>query len=58
VSGLALSRLVDVYPRRYVLGFAVLAWNGFTVVTALAKGFGLLVVGRVGLGAFEALCSR
>ena len=53
VAGLPLGRAVDIFPRRNVLIFGVLAWSAATLASGLAVSFGQLFVARIFVGAGE-----
>jgi len=54
VAGLPIGRLVDITRRTRLLAIGVAAWSLMTAACGLARGFGMLLVARFGVGAGEA----
>lgn len=54
---LPLARLADRHDRPYILGGAVAVWSAFTAVCGTARGFGSLLLARMGVGAGESACT-
>ena len=52
--GLPLSWLIDRYSRRNIIGASLVAWSAFTTATGLARGYGQLLLARIGVGVGEA----
>ena len=57
VVGVPLGRLADRAPRKFILAGGVFVWSLMTGLSGLARSFGQLVVGRLGVGVGEASCS-
>lgn len=51
VIGIPLARLVDLYPRKFVLACGIAAIGGITALGGLAQGFGQFVASRMFVGA-------
>lgn len=54
VAGIPFARWADRGHRPRIMGFAVLAWSGFTIACSFARSFPQLLLGRVGVGIGEA----
>ena len=57
VAGVPLGRLADRASRKRLLAAGVAVWAGLTACGALASGFAMLLVSRLGVGAGEAVCA-
>jgi MFS family permease len=51
VIGIPLARLVDLYPRKFVLAAGIAAIGGITALGGLAQGFGQFIASRMFVGA-------
>ncbi len=56
-AGIPIARWADVGTRKNIVALAMVIWSGMTMFTATAKGFGSLLVARIGVGIGEAGCS-
>ena len=56
-AGIPIARWADVGVRKNIVALAVVIWSVMTMFTATAKGFGTLLIARVGVGIGEAGCS-
>ncbi len=56
-AGVPIARWADVGVRKNIVALALLIWSGMTMFTSLAKGFGTLMIARIGVGIGEAGCS-
>lgn len=56
VCGMPIARYADRSDRRRIVGVALMLWSGMTALSGAAKGFGLLLVARIGVGIGEAGC--
>jgi MFS family permease len=57
VLGIPIARLAERFNRPFIIGSAVAAWSGFTVMCGMAQNFVQLVLCRIGVGVGEAGCS-
>jgi MFS family permease len=55
--GLPLGHWADVGRRKIILGWGVLVWSAFTVLSGTARNFASLFVYRLGVGIGEASCA-
>lgn len=55
--GLPFGRLADRSSRKGVLAAALLLWTALTALTGFAKGFGTLLICRMGVAVGEAACA-
>jgi MFS family permease len=53
LMGIPISRLVDVYSRRLIIGVGVASWSVMTALCGLASNFWQLFAARVGVGVGE-----
>lgn len=56
-AGIPIARWADVGVRKNIVALAMVIWSVMTMFTATAKGFGALIVARIGVGVGEAGCS-
>ena len=56
-AGIPIARWADVGTRKNIVALALVIWSGMTMFTGTAKGFGGLLLARVGVGIGEAGCS-
>ena len=57
VAGVPLGRLADRVSRKRLLAAGVAVWAALTGFGALASGYAMLLVSRLGMGAGEAVCA-
>jgi MFS family permease len=57
LAGIPLGRLADRASRKRLLAAGVAVWAGLTACGALASGFAMLLVSRLGVGVGEAVCA-
>jgi len=57
IVGLPISRLADVYSRRFIIACAMLFWGASTMACGVARNFTQLFWRRVGVGAGESAFS-
>jgi len=57
VAGVPLGRLADRVNRKRLLAAGVAVWAALTGFGALASGYAMLLVSRLGMGAGEAVCA-
>ena len=57
VAGVPLGRLADRVSRKRLLAAGVAVWAALTGFGALASGYAMLLVSRLGVGAGEAVCA-
>ena len=57
IVGLPISRLADVYSRRFIIACAMLFWGTATMACGVARSFTQLFWARVGVGAGESAFS-
>ena len=57
LAGIPIARWADVGVRKNIVAMALVIWSGMTMFTGTAKGFGMLLAARVGVGIGEAGCS-
>lgn len=50
-AGLVFGRLSDIYPRKYLLVFSIIAWTSFSCLHGLMTKWWHLIVFRIGLAA-------
>src|SRR5262245_57904956 len=55
--GLPLGRLADKWKRNRLLSLSLAAWSVLTAASGLAKGYGSLLITRLGVGIGEATCA-
>ncbi len=56
-AGIPIARWADVGVRKNIVALALVIWSVMTIFTSTAKGFGTLLIARVGVGIGEAGCS-
>jgi len=56
-AGIPIARWADVGVRKNIVALAMVIWSVMTMFTATAKGFGGLLIARIGVGVGEAGCS-
>ena len=56
-AGIPIARWADVGVRKNIVALAMVIWSAMTMFTATAKGFGGLLIARIGVGVGEAGCS-
>ena len=56
-AGIPIARWADVGVRKNIVALAIVIWSAMTMFTATAKGFGGLLIARIGVGVGEAGCS-
>ena len=56
-AGIPIARWADVGVRKNIVALALVIWSLMTIFTSTAKGFGTLLIARVGVGIGEAGCS-
>ncbi|MDG1234087.1 MAG: MFS transporter [Pseudomonadales bacterium] len=56
-AGIPIARWADVGVRKNIVALALVIWSVMTMFTSTAKGFGTLLIARVGVGIGEAGCS-
>tara|TARA_R110002072_G_scaffold64_8_gene397 strand:- start:1384 stop:2736 length:1353 start_codon:yes stop_codon:yes gene_type:complete len=56
-AGIPIARWADVGVRKNIVALALVIWSGMTMFTGTAKGFGGLMLARIGVGIGEAGCS-
>ena len=56
-AGIPIARWADVGVRKNIVALALVIWSVMTMFTSTAKGFGALLIARVGVGIGEAGCS-
>jgi predicted MFS family arabinose efflux permease len=56
-AGIPIARWADRGTRKNIVALAMVIWSGMTMFTSTAKGFGSLLVARIGVGIGEAGCS-
>ncbi len=56
-AGIPIARWADVGVRKNIVAMAMVTWSVMTIFTATAKGFGTLLIARIGVGIGEAGCS-
>ncbi|MHB8679410.1 MAG: spinster family MFS transporter [Rudaea sp.] len=54
VLAIPIAWLADRYSRVWIITTGLLAWSGFTALSGMAAGFGMLFIARVGVGTGEA----
>ncbi|HYD51297.1 MAG TPA: MFS transporter, partial [Gemmatimonadaceae bacterium] len=54
VLGIPLGRLADRRSRRAIVGWGIAVWSVMTTLSGLARGYGQLLLARVGVGVGEA----
>lgn len=54
VMGIPLSWVADRYNRRNLLAFSIAVWSAMTALCGLSKGYGQLLLARIGVGIGEA----
>ena len=57
ILGIPIARVSDKANRPWVMTISLALWSGFTVISGLAKSYGVLAVARAGVGIGEAGCS-
>jgi len=57
VAGVPLGRLADRVSRKRLLAAGVAVWATLTAFGAVASGYAMLLVSRLGMGAGEAVCA-
>jgi MFS family permease len=57
IIGLPIARLADKGHRPWIMTISLAVWSGFTVLSGMARSYGLLAVARAGVGIGEAGCS-
>jgi predicted MFS family arabinose efflux permease len=57
IVGVPLGRIADTASRKKLLAGAVVVWTALTASAALASGFAMLLISRVGVGVGEAGCA-
>ncbi|MCP4907463.1 MAG: MFS transporter [bacterium] len=55
-AGIPIARLADSYSRRNIIAISAAVWSVMTVLSGMARSFGMLALFRVGVG--EAGCSH
>ncbi|HZZ36743.1 MAG TPA: MFS transporter [Caulobacteraceae bacterium] len=55
--GIPIARLAERRNRPMIIGCAVAAWSGFTMVCGVAQNFTQLILARIGVGVGEAGCT-
>lgn len=53
IFGLALGSIIDRYPKRLVVYLCITVWSISASITGLARGFGTMMLARMGVGAGE-----
>ena len=53
-AGIPIARWADVGVRKNIVALAMVIWSAMTMFTATAKGFGGLLIARIGVGVGEA----
>ena len=56
-AGIPIARWADRGNRVTIVTLALVIWSGMTALTGLARGFGSLMIARIGVGIGEAGCS-
>ena len=56
-AGIPIARWADVGVRKNIVALAMVIWSAMTMFTSTAKGFGGLLIARIGVGIGEAGCS-
>ena len=56
-AGIPIARWADTGVRKNIVALAMIVWSAMTMFTSTAKGFGGLLIARVGVGIGEAGCS-
>lgn len=56
-AGIPIARWADKGTRKNIIALALVIWSAMTMFTSTAKGFGTLLIARVGVGIGEAGCS-
>ena len=56
-AGIPIARWADVGVRKNIIALAMVIWSVMTMFTSTAKGFGALLIARIGVGVGEAGCS-
>lgn len=56
-AGIPIARWADVGVRKNIVALALVVWSVMTIFTSTAKGFGTLLIARIGVGIGEAGCS-
>ncbi len=56
-AGIPIARWADRGTRKNIVALAIVIWSAMTMFTSTAKGFGSLLVARIGVGVGEAGCS-
>ena len=56
-AGIPIARWADVGVRKNIVAIAIVVWSAMTMYTSTAKGFGSLLIARIGVGVGEAGCS-
>jgi predicted MFS family arabinose efflux permease len=57
ILGIPIARVADKSNRPWVMTISLALWSGFTVVSGIAKSYGVLAFARAGVGIGEAGCS-
>jgi len=57
ILGIPIARVADKSNRPWVMTLSLALWSGFTVISGLAKNYGVLAFARAGVGIGEAGCS-
>ena len=57
IAGIPIARWADRGNRVTIVTLALVIWSGMTALTGLARGFGSLMIARIGVGIGEAGCS-
>lgn len=57
VLGIPIAKLADKHNRPLIMTLSLAMWSGFTVLSGVAKNYGLLAFARAGVGIGEAGCS-
>ena len=56
-AGIPIARWADVGVRKNIVAIAIVIWSAMTMYTSTARGFGSLLIARIGVGVGEAGCS-
>ena len=57
ILGIPIARVADKSNRPWVMTASLALWSGFTVISGLARSYGVLAFARAGVGVGEAGCS-
>ena len=57
ILGIPIARVADKSNRPWVMTISLALWSGFTVISGVAKSYGVLAFSRAGVGIGEAGCS-